>query len=175
MYATSNCFMLPKCLKCGGHLTKECTYPREKNPKCSNCGQAHHFNSTSCPSYLEKLNNINKQPREANRKNKINHSPQMDNKNFPTMKHKETPPKEKSMNTRWTKTNKETEQQKQVGNTHFMELINEIKKLNDICNIGEMLRAIKDLNTLLKDTTDKNDKFLIMINFLNTNINNYAI
>ena len=44
-----------------------------------------------------------------------------------------------------------------------------------MCNIGEMLRALKDLNTLLKDTTDKNDKFLITINFLNTNINNYAI
>lgn len=176
MHGTSNCFMPPKCLKCGeGHLTKECPYPRENPPKCANCGQAHLSNSTSCPIYLEKLQSLNKQPHEEKRKNKLNPPPQMDNTNFPTMKTKETLPKENPANTRWPKMNKETGQQKQVDNTSFIELINEIKNLNDMCNIGEMLRALKDLNTLLKDTTDKNDKFLITINFLNTNINNYAI
>lgn len=55
-HATSNCRAIPACLKCGEeHLTKDCQYPQDREPKCVNCGNAHPANSTRCPVYLSLL------------------------------------------------------------------------------------------------------------------------
>ena len=55
-HGSGNCHHDPKCLKCGeGHLTKECTKPRDTPAKCANCKGPQPVNSTTCEYYKRHL------------------------------------------------------------------------------------------------------------------------
>ena len=62
-----------------------------------------------------------------------------------------------------------------VNNNEFIELLSEIKKLNNICNIRNMINATRDLNSELIKCPSDNDKFLTIMTFMSTKLANYGL
>ena len=68
-HATSNCGAPAKCLKCAGpHLTAECKPEiAAEEFKCANCSGNHCANSTDCPVYIKKIENLMTTAKPKNR------------------------------------------------------------------------------------------------------------
>ena len=60
-HGSSKCFKTPRCVKCPGqHKTAECNKKPEDKPKCVNCEGEYPANYSKCPTYVAKIENLEK-------------------------------------------------------------------------------------------------------------------
>ncbi len=94
-HGSSNCFLLPSCVKCGGsHQTKSCPLDKEKKDGkipmqklcCVNCFGHHTANYQNCPARQQYISNQSQRkgdlPKRVNR-NHFKEAPELNNVNFP--------------------------------------------------------------------------------------------
>ena len=153
VHGSSACYQPAKCVKCQEkHFTEQCNKPTGTKPYCVNCGNDHRANSRVCPVYKKRLTII-----QANRtkyKNNNNNQQQVDsrkflinNKEFPTLPTRSLPTTTNSALTEnhWHQktANKSDLQDKCNQANDFFEILQEIEKLNLICNINDSLKILK--------------------------------
>lgn len=193
-HATSNCNRIPRCLKCAmKHLTNQCIN-KDIEIKCANCGEAHTANSITCPEYIRKLKerdrNIEERQRKQQSPNKYIPAPPpktsvwtqraQPNPRAPSVSDKVKAPNLAVTNT----TTKPPPQNNNVTpppQTNFMhtttqikELADECKTLNSLINLSNMLLLIRSLNVELSKCTNKAEKFTTTLTFMQ-NIDSYDI
>lgn len=181
-HASSNCNSQPKCLKCGlDHWTRECPKDDDTPPKCANCDGTHLASDTKCKVYQDKIKKIEERSNDVTKENKIN-PPDINEKNFPSLKQSE-PPKINPWDHqgRYAKGSLNPEpdrsfsEKSQVNINEFNELLSEIKTLNSLCNMKNMLSAIRDLNKELMNCTTEKDKFFTITTFATFKLGNYGL
>ncbi len=100
-HGTKNCFLKPKCIRCGEpHKSAECPLIDQNNPKskapteklrCANCGKNHVASFTGCPermSIIKSRENSKFNGRKVSRERNVPgfvSAPQLDNFNFPAL------------------------------------------------------------------------------------------
>lgn len=100
-HGADNCFLTPKCIRCGEpHKSSECSLIEKENPKqrvhvsklkCANCHQNHTANYQMCAKRIEATNALksikNRQTGNENRRQSASFkpAPQLDNFNFPSL------------------------------------------------------------------------------------------
>lgn len=148
-HGSRNCYNKPRCVKCAGdHLTNECSLKKTEgsSAKCCNCQGSHPANYSKCPKLLEYLDQREKRPPNYGK----------DGKSYPTV-------------ARITSTLKEgvsyaraATQKVENNENETFELINEFKKLNELCNINNMLQTLRQLNERMRGARKESEKFLIL-------------
>lgn len=193
-HATSNCYRLPRCLKCAaGHATKDCKKPKDADPKCCNCGEKHPANATVCKVYQRKLADLGGKdetaktqykpaplPKEnAWQRNKTNTSNQLQN---------EAPPR-RTLDQRGgeggvlpvpTMENHSALRESSIDNRNNTvdEIVSSIKLVDEIntkVNIKELNRALNDLNQSMRQVTTGVEAFQLYYHFIENLENNYKI
>ncbi|KAJ3629934.1 hypothetical protein MTP99_014296 [Tenebrio molitor] len=174
-HATANCHARPRCLKCAEeHLTRECPIDRTDTPRCANCSGNHTANNIECPVYIQKLDAAQEKRTRRNNisdKSKLVPAPPPARnaweKRTSTTGHEATP-----THNRTTDTTIGDNPQAQQSNT--MNLLTQIKELNNLCNINNLIRALTDLNKLLRKTTTSEERFMTVLQFTQ-NVASYNI
>ncbi|KAJ3617073.1 hypothetical protein MTP99_009127 [Tenebrio molitor] len=174
-HATANCHARPRCLKCAEeHLTRECPIGRTHTPRCANCSGTHTANNIECPVYIQKLDAAQEKRTRRNNisdKSKLVPAPPPARnaweKRTSTTGHEATP-----THNRTTDTTIGDNPQAQQSNT--MNLLTQIKELNNLCNINNLIRALTDLNNLLRKTTTSEERFMTVLQFTQ-NVASYNI
>lgn len=163
-HGPSNCNKNPKCLKYSKeHFTKDCSQADDAQPTCANCKQNHKANYTGCPTYVKRLEFIEKQKQTKN-KNTVKPSPSYSAENFPQPKW--TGASQPSTTRQWVSITKppavntvRTDGTNLINS--FNELEKEIQELNKLCNINEMLNLVKKLNQKLKNCSTPMEKLQV--------------
>lgn len=187
-----NCSNPPRCVKCTDpHLTKDCTKPQSKEPKCVNCDGNHPANYRSCTAYLTHLEKVQQAKQSRNAKdspNKIEasvqHQAQQARQKTLSKREDEHPRPEPRNNdpssSKYTyaavatcKTQLgEVNTQKNINSTVTKKniaeiatvesLVNEIKILNTLCDLRSMLSLVKKMNSKLQQCEDQVSKLLVI-------------
>jgi hypothetical protein len=185
-HATANCHAQAKCVKCAGdHLTRDCQLGNKITPKCVNCDGDHTANNIKCPEYQKKLEAAQKR-RKRNTKNekyvpaplpkenawekrKKNTGSERAESSYTERKHSTATPSTESVRT-------STQSTQPIGNSqgNTSELFAQIKRLNSLCNISNLIRALTDLNNLLTGAKSSDERFMTVLQFTQ-NITKYDI
>lgn len=181
-HATSNCRGQPKCLKCAAnHWTKECQKSPETPATCVNCNGPHPANSITCDVYKQRLKYVEDNRQKANNQVLNREPPSRENRNqYPEMRTRNSyrlEPAPPPLTNPWTNPQPSTSNQvpQQTTETNqITELSEALKELNSLVNMSAMLKAVKELNILLRNTTTPTEKFNVFLNF-SQNINLYGI
>ncbi|CAH1105260.1 unnamed protein product [Psylliodes chrysocephalus] len=167
-HATSNCGRNARCLKCAGdHHTRTCLKTPDTPATWANCGGDHPANYSKCPNYVEKLERmLERRPKQQQKyvpasqpilnqweaRNK-NRNPNTEFPALPTKYARET-----AENVRIPARRPDMQRQSTPGVAvdDFTALNNEFETLNRLINIGELTRAVRELNArLIKCKTGK--------------------
>ncbi|KAJ3665125.1 hypothetical protein Zmor_000638 [Zophobas morio] len=175
-HATLNCKSKPKCLKCAGpHRVADCD-PDLVNLKCANCDGNHAANNPDCPTYVRKIQEIKKSeepqkkfveapPPKSNPWRKLPATPAntattgTSNATIAHTRPQQGYPQQRSP-TKCSAPNSVSAATRECAN-----LFSALTELKAACNISEMVRAINDLNALLKEASTKAEKFLVFTQF----------
>lgn len=184
-HATSNCRARPTCLKCAGpHWTRECTIiekndENQKLIKCANCKENHTANSTNCPVYRAKIEQIErrKQSQAATLRNKTQKfiaAPQPATN--PWSRCSPFKPTNVIQNaevhqgyahgehTSIINNVTNTQQHSQAADGMF-KLVSEFDELNKLINVDRMFAYVNELNYHLKQCKNELEKFITFNNF----------
>lgn len=183
-HGSSYCNLPPRCVKCPGkHLTGDCSRKdrTDGNAECCNCGGPHAANYSGCPSYLDyiqQLNNKTVSTRDNMAKqntHKLNSIPSnnnliRENTNYSSavkgkinpLNNPIAPQPLTNYNNRFTQSNLASSN----DTSTFMELIEELKKLNQICNLEHLLIMVKELNSKLGNCPDNISKIIMLQNIV---------
>lgn len=167
-HATSNCFSSPKCLKCAeGHLTIDCSKPKDTPAKCVNCNGDHPANYTKCITYQNLLEKLQERKNQEENKKPVKYSPApLPKTNL--WENRRRIQEEKKNARQFDPKEKEERPPKSTGEFGtFTEMKNELDKLNEFINISEFLLKIKNLNEKLARCKSGSDKFQIFYEFIN--------
>lgn len=137
-HGSFNCNIAPKCVRCAGdHLTANCALAKNnpKNLNCVNCGGKHTASNKNCPTYKQHIENkstVTTSNTVGNR-NRLNH-------NIPNVI-------SNGMNsqTSYASVTKRNTPNNDSNYNHFLTLSNELKELNSICNLKQMIKVVRDL------------------------------
>lgn len=203
-HATSNCYSTTKCAKCAGnHWTSECNETPDNAPKCINCNGDHYAYDIKCPTYEEKIEQINAKKQPVMPKQQTNKQFNVQNKaEFPNIRYRPAPVPHtnpwKTQPSGIERTSEAAHGSQQVnskrlmtpidpphGNTNpfasnkdtvtqFSELKDEINKLNSLVDISKMIQAIRELNQQLVNCQNSSAKAIAFINFIQ-NCETYGI
>lgn len=188
-HATSNCRAKPICLKCAGpHWTKDCniTEKNEDNQKllrCANCSRNHTANSTECPVYITKIEQIERRKQAKTINTETYHqryiaaplpktnawsmgNPLLKNNSTQQTTQNITAPQDYAHG---SKGNNNTHTQQQ---TNMLNLVSEFDELNKLINVDKMYGYVKELNNLLRQCQSELQKFITFNNFCNKYFNN---
>ncbi|CAH1110469.1 unnamed protein product [Psylliodes chrysocephalus] len=201
-HATANCGRPSNCLKCAaGHHTKTCVKTRDTPAKCINCGGDHPANFTKCKAYVERITRMEERKQNSNKNQKQTYIPAplptknrwesrreaMNSTNynteFPLLPgDTEFPLLPGSRADPNTRTNQEARKQPSRSNNQnqstqgdmgdLFALNHEMQELNSLVNISELTRAVRELNSQLRECRSEASIFLTYNNFM-TNLNNY--
>lgn len=161
------CGTTPKCVKCAGeHLTINCSYiDKMEKPKCSNCHGPHTANHTQCPAlikYLEGRDNYIQTKNPKTEKRQIQQKPVQKEyaKVTDGLSYAEIA---QSKNTYTRKPH--NSQENQTETEDFNTLLKEIKELNQMCNIRQMIDTVRKIKTELSSATSTLDKLNIFAKY----------
>lgn len=154
-HGTKYCRSIPGCVKCNEqHLTKDCLKQKDEPAKCYNCGGPHPANYTGCPVYIKYLKKLDGKKDQrlsyVKKSNVLSQAVPANNmSNFPKLQTRAHEPQQLRnypgpqgrRQDPWT-TNKDP-QTKQLDDLKI--LLDEVKKLNEVCNINEMINLVKKL------------------------------
>lgn len=161
-HGSSNCNKNPRCVKCAEmHLTSQCTVRKTENStaKCCNCGGNHPANYSKCEKLLEYLEERNKNQRPHQPTQRIiQPNPVRNGISYATVTRKT---EETNVNTS-APTNARANESTDTSINEMAELMQEMRKLKEICNINKMLQVVKNLNNLMKNAKSESEKFLIL-------------
>ncbi|CAH1106679.1 unnamed protein product [Psylliodes chrysocephalus] len=194
-HATSNCGRPSNCLKCAaGHHTRTCAKSRETPATCYNCGGDHPANFTKCKAYIDRVARLEERKQKTNNNTKKTYIPAPlptknrwesrreanSNSNYNTefpllpgnkadlpssqqqsQENRNQPPRANSQ-----------PQGTQGGTGDFFALNHEMQELNSLVNIAELTRAVRELNSQLRECRSDASIFLTYNNFMN-NLNTY--
>ncbi|CAH1108699.1 unnamed protein product [Psylliodes chrysocephalus] len=160
-HATANCGRPAKCLKCAGdHHTRTCTKTRETPATCVNCGGDHPANYTKCKAYVDRLERLEERRKPVKQQTKYVPAPppavnRWENRRQPTRNLEEFPAlPSRSQNPSQPERSTRNERPRQENEGKIMNdvstLNNELIELNKIINIGEMTRAVRELNAKMR-------------------------
>lgn len=174
-HAANNCNLKIACRRCAGnHLSTECLSPDGTNPKCANCGDTHQADFRECSVYLKANSKTVKQTR------KIVTSPTyvVREEDFPSLRPRRSIPNFTPTLSQVLQQNHHVAHQSEVlqqtrnqviqrpvnrvippsagqdGIENLNSLFSEIKKLESMCNIDKMLKAVRELNRVMATTID---------------------
>lgn len=187
-HATANCHAKEKCVKCAeNHWSRECTRVNKDDPnttifiKCANCGGPHLAMSTECPTYLRRLESIERQremetnshrnkpvraqfipapiPENAWQRNKIGRNQDV------------VPPNmlRKSEQTSRNISQRSNGEMRDLGDNNFTLLVSEFNELNSLIDLNHMISLVRKLNTSLKTCKNDLEKFIAVNNFCKLN------
>lgn len=175
-HSASNCYRQYRCIKCDqSHEPGQCSRTDKTIgfPKCVNCGGDHPANSTSCPSYIKYLKNIqNRRPPQRF----VNQTPlrnQQNSQKQPIFQNSNIhlPDSYAATVSRSLNDNCSNNFQRSKPQSNLFDLFSEF---NSIKNIEITLQRFADLICRLKATENERDRSLILINYcmINTLRNN---
>ena len=170
-HGTAYCKNAPQCVKCDQpHLTQDCLKKREEPPKCVNCEGNHPANYSKCPAYLNHLERIKYRHQPTTAKHTIR--PVVNSENFPalpTQKSRDTPARAiwKTQAPQATPASKRNTMGQELSDLN--ELMTEMDRLNQICNIGKLLNLVKDLNNKLAHCTNDLDRLYVFYTVMDKN------
>lgn len=170
-HGSRNCTYKPRCFKCGeDHNSRECRKPKEEKPTCANCREDHLSNNRCCKAYKDYMAKIEKNTtrrkddildRELAKPRARGSMPANTHSNFPAF-----PQKQRS----WTKPPNDDPGERHADSDSnkedFMELLDTLKQINQICNVKDMLQKAKNLLRKLQSAKDdgaKIEAFLTML------------
>lgn len=184
-HATSNCNARHRCLKCAeNHPTNQCPKKKEEEPKCVNCGGAHVANNRECPSYLRRLEWIQKnrrieEPKPAAPKYVPAPAPTTNAWNQRREERPQqppaTPPPSRPQTNQFPQASSSSPSSASNPTNCMNDLFAEFKRLNELCNVNCLLNAIRALNKLLANASSSQDKFLIFMDFTNNKLSAYGL
>lgn len=184
-HATTNCHANPKCLKCpSSHLTRECKKSREEPAKCANCEGSHPANSTKCEVYQRRVEWINshknRKPIDMAKKSPLQQQ-QINihnNKEFPNIRVRgdgTTISKEETVTAirkvgpsiSYKETLINSKHTNRIGNDvqDLNTLFNEMKTLQQLVNVPQMIRLVSELNKKLVECRTPMEKFQVFYDF----------
>ncbi|CAH1104653.1 unnamed protein product [Psylliodes chrysocephalus] len=161
-HATANCGRPAKCLKCAGdHHTRTCTKTRDTPATCVNCGGDHPANYTKCKAYTERLNRLEerKKPQQQTRyvPAPVPTVNRWENRKTTSRSKEEFPalPSRSQNSNEVIEVNQKIERPRPENSqgkimTDVSTLNHELNELNKIINIGEMTRAVRELNVKMR-------------------------
>lgn len=177
-HSARNCFKPYVCLKCGeAHETYKCEKARTAPAKCANCSQAHPANDIECPVYLARLTGRRRPSRN-------------DQQRPPPRYEAAPPPRTNAWENRRTgqpaaapRAAAPRQQPTANADNHgsraspadLNSVFAELGTLNSLINLGEALRAVRDLNKILQNAKTKQDKFYAFLDFAANSVNNYDV
>lgn len=144
------CGAKPNCVKCAGpHNTKECNIvERNNNPKCSNCGGSHTANYSQCPALLKYLEarDISKTLRQE-KIQKTTLQPNREKQQTYYKKSTDGPSYAEIAQGKnnYPKSNFQTQNSDEVED--FNTLLKEVRELNNVCNIRQMIELIRNIKS----------------------------
>ncbi|GFW65525.1 putative RNA-directed DNA polymerase from transposon X-element [Trichonephila clavipes] len=164
-HTAANCFMKPRCLKCGKeHTTKECDITsRLENPYCINCLQyGHSACYTKCPKFPKPRNGtpiLNRNKQNTN----FNNSKVVEGMSFANVLSGNTPPS----NPPQTESNSQESQSTSQSHKNTENNVNETQNIMElfkiITNIVKQFPKLIQILPALKATEDmKEQTFLIL-------------
>lgn len=177
-HGSAYCTSTPKCVKCiGNHLTKECPHNDEETTaaKCVNCNGDHPASYRNCPAYKNYKEKVSKSKQSR---------PSYDTNNRNTRKANEprtiarpaaratgrsyaeatANPEPGSSNPR--REPSQPANSSSAGHTSasdFQTLSLELKKLNKLCDIKQMIAMLRELNRRLSPGMDNLSKLQVML------------
>ena len=176
-------------LKCvGTHLTRECTKSQSDPVQCVNCGCPHSANYSNCKTYLLHLQKLDSKKAKVSldRIPAGRARPLKPNPNFPPLRHKplevsiingptkhawgvrtETPSRGGLAN--YAQGN--SAERKQHSAADIVELITELRELNNICDIGKMVRLMRRLQNKLSSCKTDLDRLIVFSDLINDDRN----
>lgn len=184
-HGTTLCRVSPKCLKCAGpHWSRECSIKEhneenQKKLRCINCKQNHTANSTQCPIYIAKIEQIErrKRPNNAPAKTAV---PKYIPAPIPTTNpwsmgnpFNRTAQNQQQIRTTAPptdyahghgSTNLQIHTQPSTSNNIY-NLIGEFDELNKMIDIDRMFAYVKELNNQLRSCNNELEKFITFNNF----------
>ncbi|CAH1115736.1 unnamed protein product [Psylliodes chrysocephalus] len=163
-HATANCGRQPKCVKCAGdHHTSTCLKTRDTPATCVNCGGDHPANYTKCKSYTDRLERLELNRMQKPQKTKYVPAPvpainQWDARrtngridDFPALPNRNTRPNVRNNSTSSIPRMEGPRQMAQGSVTADVTSLNEaFAELNSLVNIGELARAVRQLNAQIR-------------------------
>lgn len=193
-HGSSYCNNIPKCVKCAGnHLTKNCnlTEANSDEIKCANCGKNHVASFTGCEKYQQQLKIIQLK-REATNKtqrktadttvvptNNMGNFPYMRRSNTNATDQHRTVPTQQQQQQTFSQVTRGYKNNISTPNTNtsfvnddfkdFTELTEQIKILNELCNIKQLTNELKTLNSNLAKVSLGERKIMIITQLLSKN------
>lgn len=157
-HATANCFRSHRCLKCAGnHSTKTFTKPLSVPATCVNCTGDHPANALICPAYKEKIllrDNVSTRLTKNTQRYRDAPEPVSNAWHRPICTQSNTtrqPSREINYEQNYPQLIRRKPQSRSTASKdEFLETRSLIAKLNNLINIKEVNRALKDLRAILQ-------------------------
>lgn len=175
-HGASYCKAQANCLKCGEqHHTYNCEKPRDTPATCYNCKGDHPSNSTNCPIYLKKIEQIKIFKSTKTTKNTVNLNNQKDFPNLPKTNKTPINNPAPAVNSTpiynlpsYTQHSPPPAHQSSNPNNNINDLnalLNEIKSINNIINIKNLTRALKEFKGALLQCNSAQEKGMAALAF----------
>ncbi|KAJ3620724.1 hypothetical protein MTP99_004650 [Tenebrio molitor] len=177
-HATANCHSRAKYVKCAGdHLARDqgCELGNKIKPKCVNCDGDHTAN-TICPEYQKKLEAAQESRNRSNTKSekfvpaallKVNVWEIRKNIGRNGSSSSVRGSTQATPSTSNTKAHSNTEAIPSSPNSQGSpsDLFAQIKTLNSLCNVSNLITALRDLNNLLSNAKSSEERFMTVLQF----------
>lgn len=172
-HATSNCYRVPRCLKCANnHWTRECEKTPDTPAKCANCNMDHPANYSKCPEYTKALELLeSKKPTFKPAPPPVTNAWQ--NRSKKTVQFEpairmatEFPPLPSKTTANRAAPHFVSGMEQDIGT--FTELASEFKVLNNMVNLKVLLQAVRDLNAIMSSAPNSSAKFIAFYNFISS-------
>lgn len=161
-HGTLGCNQTPKCVKCAGaHLTESCDKKKgEHEAICANCSGTHPASYSGCPKFMERIELVNKQ-RENRQKLAQKKTP------MPVPKPEDFPALKRTSTFSWDRINNDAPSRTEVSETSdlitdYKALSQELKELNKIMNLKEMIKTVRDLKEKLSKCTTQLERIEVL-------------
>jgi hypothetical protein len=193
-HSASNCYSSVKCLKCAqNHLTRDCTLKKDvaedqKKLKCANCGQGHLASSQICEAYLARRTYVEQikaaavDRRVPAMKKYVPAPVPVKNawttpRKFPSSSPNPAEAHMKSVRSRLAEevsasqdpvpvpTTTPSDSQPPSNYSDFFSLVAEIRKLNEVIDIKNLIKIIRELTSKLKNCRDSFERIEIIMEF----------
>lgn len=178
-HATTNCYRKPRCVKCAGeHYTNSCSLQRSEAPTCANCKGRHTASNMECPVYKFKIAKLleNQATMPENPVPKYKPAP-LPTRNIWEERRKTTAASASAIQpqaaTRAEPIPGPSTQRPPASD--FDELQNQMSILNSLINIKETIKAIKALNSMLKEAKGPMEIMSVLQAFTENEIHKFNI
>lgn len=162
-HTKSYCGNEPKCVKCAqNHETQDCPDKEKQNaPKCANCKGQHTANYSQCPQLLKYLEIKNAARNRQQPNTTIEPRIFTSRKVTPDLSYGAITQRK----TNYTSSRVQNNEQPPTGIDDLKTLLEEIKELNEICDIQKMTEIVRKIKNEMKTASTAIEKMNILIKY----------